>query len=254
MSGYGTTETAPGICTTYWPSEESGEIGLPLPGVELKLVPISACYEIRVRGPNVMPGYLARPDDTAAAFDDEGFYCIGDTVTFMNPTDPERGLRFHGRLSESFKLTNGTWVVASELRLKLLNATEGLFQDLVIAGENRDCVAVMGWINTERARPFVGDPQRLADPARLAEDAGLRAHLRHLFEAHNAGAASSERDAAFALLAEPPSLAAGETTDKVYINQRAVLVSRADVVDDLYSDAPSRVVTIVEHALRRLAS
>jgi feruloyl-CoA synthase len=134
MSGYGTTETAPGICTTSWPSEESGEIGLPLPGIALKLVPVNDYFEVRVKGPNVMPGYLGRPKETQAAFDDEGFYCVGDTVTFMDRADPNRGLRFHGRLSESFKLTNGTWVVASELRLKLLNATRGIFQDLVIAG------------------------------------------------------------------------------------------------------------------------
>jgi feruloyl-CoA synthase len=129
-----------------------------------------------------------------------------------------------------------------------------LFQDLVVAGENRDRVAVMGWVNLERARPLVGDADRVADPARLAEDVRLREHLRRLFETHNAHAAGSERVAAFALLAEPPSLAAGETTDKAYINQRAVLRNRADVVDDLYSDMPSGVVTVMENASRRLAS
>ena len=117
MSGYGTTETAPGICTTTWPTEESGELGLPLPGISLKLVPVNDYYEVRVKGPNVMPGYLDRPAETSAAFDEEGFYCVGDTVTFMDRADPSRGLRFHGRLSESFKLTNGTWVLASALRL-----------------------------------------------------------------------------------------------------------------------------------------
>jgi feruloyl-CoA synthase len=250
MSGYGTTETAPGICATYWPSEQSGEIGLPLPGIELKLVPIRDLYEVRVRGPNVMGGYLGRPDETAAAFDDEGFYCVGDTVTFMNPADPTRGLRFHGRLSESFKLTNGSWVAAGELRLKLLNATEGILQDLVIAGENRDCIAVMGWINPERSRQLVGDPQSLSEPSRLPDHAQLCKHLRQLFEVHNAKVTSSERVAAFALLHELPSLAAGETTDKGYINQRAVLANRADIVDDLYSDAPSAAI-VVAPKLRR---
>jgi feruloyl-CoA synthase len=250
MSGYGTTETAPGICATYWPSEQSGEIGLPLPGIELKLVPIRDLYEVRVRGPNVMGGYLGRPDETAAAFDDEGFYCVGDTVTFMDPADPTRGLRFHGRLSESFKLTNGSWVAAGELRLKLLNATEGILQDLVIAGENRDCIAVMGWINPERSRQLVGDPQSLSEPPRLPDHAQLCKHLRQLFEGYNAKVTSSERVAAFALLHELPSLAAGETTDKGYINQRAVLANRADIVDDLYSDAPSAAI-VVAPKLRR---
>jgi feruloyl-CoA synthase len=254
MSGYGTTETAPGICATYWPSEQSGEIGLPLPGIELKLVPIRDVYEVRVRGPNVMGGYLGRPEETAEAFDDEGFYCVGDTVTFMDPADPTRGLRFHGRLSESFKLTNGTWVAAGELRLKLLNATQGILQDLVIAGENRNCIAVMGWISPERSRQLVGDPQRLSEPLHLPDNAQLGKHLRQLFEVHNAKVTSSERVAAFALLQELPSLAAGETTDKGYINQRAVLANRADIVGDLYSDAPSAAVVVVPNLRRTLVS
>jgi feruloyl-CoA synthase len=245
MSGYGTTETAPGICTTSWPSEESGEIGLPLPGIALKLVPVNDYFEVRVKGPNVMPGYLGRPKETQAAFDDEGFYCVGDTVTFMDRANPNRGLRFHGRLSESFKLTNGTWVVASELRLKLLNATGGIFQDLVIAGENRASVAVLGWVSRDAARPLVGDVGSLDDPKRLAQDEGLRVHIRRLFEAHNASVTSSERVSAFALLHEPPSLALGETTDKAYINQRAVLANRAEVVDDLYAGRPSSLITVV---------
>jgi feruloyl-CoA synthase len=245
MSGYGTTETAPGICTTTWPSEESGEIGLPLPGIALKLVPVNDYYEVRVKGPNVMPGYLDRPSETQAAFDDEGYYCVGDTVTFMDRADPNRGLRFHGRLSESFKLTNGTWVVASELRLKLLNAMGGLLQDLVVAGENRASVAVLGWVNKEAARPFVNNAESLTDAVLLAADAGLRAQVRRLFEAHNAKVTSSERVSAFALLHEPPSLARGETTDKAYINQRAVLANRAAVVEALYAHTPSHVVTVV---------
>jgi feruloyl-CoA synthase len=245
MSGYGTTETAPGICTTTWPSEESGEIGLPLPGIALKLVPVNDYFEVRVKGPNVMPGYLERPKETQAAFDDEGYYCVGDTVTFMDRADPNRGLRFHGRLSESFKLTNGTWVVASELRLKLLNATGGLLQDLVVAGENRASVAVLAWVNKEAARAFVQDAESLNDAVRLAADAGLREQVRRRFEAHNAKVTSSERVSAFALLHEPPSLARGETTDKAYINQRAVLSNRAAIVAALYADAPSDVVTVV---------
>jgi len=245
MSGYGTTETAPGICTTTWPSEESGEIGLPLPGIALKLVPVNDYFEVRVKGPNVMPGYLGRPKETQAAFDDEGYYCVGDTVTFMDRADPNRGLRFHGRLSESFKLTNGTWVVASELRLKLLNATGGLLQDLVVAGENRASVAVLGWVNREAARPYVAHAESLNDPVRLAIDAGLRERIRGLLEAHNKKVTSSERVSAFALLHEPPSLALGETTDKAYINQRAVLANRAAVVNDLYAERPSELIGVV---------
>ena len=116
MSGYGTTETAPTISTTHWATDTPGELGLPAPGVELKLIPAGDTYEARVRGPNVTPGYLGRPDLTSAAFDDEGFYRVGDTISFIDPANPSRGLRFTGRVSENFKLANGTWVAVGNLR------------------------------------------------------------------------------------------------------------------------------------------
>lgn len=234
-SGYGTTETAPGISTTQWPSEQSGEIGVPLPGLEVKLIPFRDCYEIRVRGPNVMPGYLEQPEATQAAFDEEGFYRIGDTVTFVDPASPVRGLRFVGRLSESFKLTNGTWVVAGDLRVALLNACKGLLQDVVIAGENRDMAAVLAWINPERAAFRASDTQCGTDLARLSRDRGVVDSVRAALEAHNHSASSSNRVSAFMLLTVPPSLGKGEITDKAYINQRAVLSNRASLADMLYA-------------------
>jgi feruloyl-CoA synthase len=242
VSGYGTTETAPGISTTQWPSEESGEIGVPLPGLEVKLVPVRDCYEIRVRGPNVMPGYLKQPEATQAAFDEEGFYRIGDTVTFVDPGAPVRGLRFAGRLSESFKLTNGTWVVAGDLRLALLNACRGVLQDLVIAGENRDTLAVLAWINPQRAASVASDQDCGTDLARLSKDPGVLDAVRGAFEAHNNSASSSNRVSAFMLLDEPPSLGKGEITDKAYINQRAVLSNRAALADALYAKDRGAVV------------
>lgn len=244
VSGYGTTETAPGISTTQWPSELSGEIGVPLPGVEVKLVPVRDCYEIRARGPNVMPGYLEQPDATKAAFDEEGFYKIGDTVTFVDPDAPIRGLRFAGRLSESFKLTNGTWVVAGDLRLTLLNACKGMLQDAVIGGENRDTVTVLGWINPERAAALASDQSCGTDLARLSRDPGVRDHIRQALEAHNHAASSSNRVSAFALLEEPPSLGKGEITDKAYVNQRAVLTNRATIVEALYARDPQPDIVV----------
>jgi feruloyl-CoA synthase len=243
-SGYGTTETAPGISTTQWPSEQSGEIGVPLPGLEVKLVPVRDCYEIRVRGPNVMPGYLKQPEATQAAFDEEGFYRIGDTVTFVDPDAPIRGLRFAGRLSESFKLTNGTWVVAGDLRVALLNACNGLLQDVVIAGENRDTVAVLAWINPERAASLASDTQGGTDLARLSRDADVLGSVRAALEAHNHSASSSNRVSAFMLLDEPPLLGKGEITDKAYINQRAVLSNRSSLVDALYAKSPRAGVVL----------
>ncbi|QOZ56059.1 acyl-CoA synthetase [Bradyrhizobium sp. CCBAU 53338] len=233
-SGYGTTETAPGISTTQWPSETSGELGVPLPGVELKLVPVRDCYEVRVRGPNVMRGYLDH-EATQAAFDEEGYYRTGDTATFIDSEDPNRGLRFAGRLSESFKLSNGTWVVAGDLRLTVLNACRGLLQDVVIAGENRDSVAVLAWVNPERAARVASDPSCGSDARRLSRDPSVIEHIRQELENYNHGASSSNRVSAFTLLEDPPSLGKGEITDKAYVNQRAVLSNRAVNVEALYA-------------------
>ncbi|MBS4001811.1 MAG: AMP-binding protein [Afipia sp.] len=230
MSGYGTTETAPTISTTHWATEEPGELGLPAPGLELKLIPTGDTYEIRVRGPNVTPGYLGRPEVTAAAFDDEGFYRVGDTVSFLDPAHPHTGLRFTGRLSENFKLANGTWVVVGNLRAAVLAATHGVLQDAVIAGENRGSCAVLGWVNPVRAKEHaVGGTEN------LASDPGVIAFLQQCFRVHNASVGSSDRICTFTLLEEPPSLAAGEITDKAYVNQRAVLSHRAPRVELLYS-------------------
>lgn len=230
MSGYGTTETAPTISTTHWATEEPGEHGLPAPGLELKLIPAGDTYEVRVRGPNVTPGYLGRPEVTAAAFDDEGFYRIGDTVSFLDPAHPHMGLRFTGRLSENFKLANGTWVVVGNLRAAVLAATHGVLQDAVIAGENRASCAVLGWLNPVRAKEHaVGGTES------LASDPSVIAFLQQCFRTHNASVGSSDRICSLTLLEEPPSLAAGEITDKAYVNQRAVLSHRAPRVELLYS-------------------
>lgn len=230
MSGYGATETAPTISTTHWATEEPGELGLPAPGLELKLIPAGDTYEARVRGPNVMSGYLGRPDVTAAAFDEEGYYRIGDTVSFLDPAHPNMGLRFTGRLSENFKLANGTWVVVGNLRAAVLAVTHGVLQDAVIAGENRASCAVLGWLN-----PVMAKEHAVGGTENLASDPGVIAFLQKCFRAHNASVGSSDRICIFTLLEEPPSLAAGEITDKAYVNQRAVLSHRAPRVELLYS-------------------
>lgn len=240
MSGYGTTETAPTISTTHWATEEPGELGLPAPGLALKLIPAGDTYEVRVRGPNVTPGYLGRPDETAAAFDDEGFYRIGDTVSFLDPAHPHMGLRFTGRLSENFKLANGTWVVVGNLRAAVLAATSGVLQDAVIAGENRSSCAVLGWLN-----PVMAKEHAVGDGINLTSDPGIIAFLQQCFRAHNAIVGSSDHVCSFTILDEPPSLAAGEITDKAYVNQRAVLSHRAPRVELLYSPEPYDHVVVV---------
>ncbi|WGD53135.1 AMP-binding protein [Bradyrhizobium sp. CB1650] len=240
MAGYGTTETAPTIATTHWATDTPGELGLPAPGVELKLIPAGDTYEARVRGPNVTPGYLGRPDLTSAAFDDEGFYRVGDTISFIDPTNPSRGLRFTGRVSENFKLANGTWVAVGNLRAAVLAATHGVLQDVVVAGENRHSCAVLGWLNPVMARKHAtnadGNPN--CDP-------GVNAYLQQCLRLYNANVGSSDRICAFTLLEEPPSLAAGEITDKAYINQRAVLINRATQMELIYSSEPCGQVIVI---------
>jgi feruloyl-CoA synthase len=240
MSGYGATETAPTIATTHWATDTPGELGLPAPGVELKLIPAGDTYEARVRGPNVTPGYLGRPDLTLAAFDDEGFYRVGDTISFVDPADPSRGLRFTGRASENFKLTNGTWVSVGRLRAAVLASTHGVLQDVVIAGENRHACAMLGWLNPVTARKHA-----INTDGNLNCDPGVIAFLQQCLRLHNANVGSSERICAFTLLEEQPSLAAGEITDKAYINQRAVLINRAAQMDLIYSSEPCGQVIVI---------
>src|SRR3954471_2218619 len=240
MAGYGTTETAPTIATTHWATDTPGELGLPAPGVELKLIPAGDTYEARVRGPNVTPGYLGRPDLTSAAFDEEGFYRVGDTISFIDPANPSRGLCFTGRVSENFKLANGTWVAVGNLRAAALAATHGILQDVVIAGENRHSCAVLGWLNPVMARKHAKN----AD-GNLNCDPGVTAFLQQCLRLYNAGVGSSERICAFTLLEEPPSLAAGEITDKAYVNQRAVLINRAAQMELIYSSEPCGQVIVI---------
>jgi feruloyl-CoA synthase len=237
MSGYGTTETAPTISTTHWATDQPGEIGLPAPGLRLKLIPVSDTYEARVKGPNVTPGYLERPDLTEKAFDEEGFYRIGDTVSFLDPQKPELGLRFTGRISENFKLANGTWVSIGNMRAAILAATRGVLQDIVVAGENRESCALLCWLNPTEAARISKTPA-----ADLTCDPLVVQFLKDRFQEYNETVGSSERICSFSLLKDPPSLAAGEITDKAYVNQRAVLKHRSGQVERLYCYEASRDV------------
>jgi feruloyl-CoA synthase len=238
ISGYGTTETGPGISVTHWAAEGRGEIGLPFPGVEVKLLPFGDRYEIRIRGDNVMPGYLGRPDLNAHAFDEEGYYKVGDAVKFVDPLDPRLGLRFAGRLSENFKLCNGSWVLTGELRSLVLSAAPAI-ADLVIAGHDRDDIRLLVWA-TDAVR------SELAARAGASLEAALKARIAEELAAYNAAnGGATRRIAAFSILTEAPSLGAGEVTDKGYVNQRAMLANQADTVEDLYAAAPSARVVVL---------
>jgi feruloyl-CoA synthase len=238
VSAWGSTETSPLATDCHFQAQRSGNIGVPIPGTELKLVPSGDKLEVRVRGPNVTPGYWKAPELTAQAFDMDGFYLIGDAVTFADPDRPELGLFFDGRVAEDFKLNSGTWVSVGTLRVAGITALAPLAQDIVVAGHGGDDVRFLIFPNFAACRVQAGLPEG-ADvrevighqKVREAVASGL-ARLR----AQSGGGSSGHATRAL-LLAEPASVDGGEITDKGYINQRAVLTRRAGAVATLQDDA-----------------
>jgi feruloyl-CoA synthase len=223
LSAWGSTETAPLATSVHFHMERAGVIGLPVAGCELKLVPAAGKLEVRVRGPNVTPGYYKRPELTASAFDDEGFYRIGDAVRFADPADPAKGIVFDGRVAEDFKLSTGTWVNVGAVRVKLIAAADPLIQDAVITGHDRDEVGALVFLS-----PATKDMSQPAVQSRLS------AALQKLAEEGG----SSTYPARILVMNEAPSIDANEITDKGYINQRAVLERRAALVEKLYTGGP----------------
>jgi len=231
---YGATETQ-GITVVHWITERVGLIGLPLPGITLKLVPNGTKLEVRVKGPTVTPGYHGRDDLTRAAFDEEGFYSLGDAARFIDENDPEKGLVFDGRVTEDFKLDSGTWVSTGTLRAHAVAAASPLVFDCVVCGQDKPFVALLAWPNMQAAMQFTGKSnigEVLADPK-------LRDAIRDKFAAHNAAQpGTSSRIRRVLLMAEPPSIDGHEITDKGYVNQRATLERRKALVDELYRGGP----------------
>ena len=218
LSAWGSTETSPLATSVHFAMDRPGVIGLPVAECELKLVPSAGKLEVRVRGPNVMPGYYKREDLTQAAFDDEGFYRIGDAVRFADPDDPAKGIVFDGRVAEDFKLSTGTWVNAGAMRVKLIAAADPLIQDAVITGHDRSEIGALVFLSP--AAKDRGDVrERLIDCLnKLATEGGSSMCPRRLL-----------------VMAEPPSIDANEITDKGYMNQRAVLERRKALVERLYA-------------------
>lgn len=236
VSAWGTTETAPLATLVHYPIERAGNIGLPAPGCEIKLVPEGDKLEIRVRGPNITPGYWKRPDLTEAAFDAEGFYRPGDAARLEDPLEPRRGIVFDGRLGENFKLSSGTWVGVGALRVTLIAACAPVVEDAVITGHDRDEIGLLVFPSLAGCRALCPD---LADAplAALIRENAVRDALAGALARHNATAGGSSHRVARALLLDaPPSIDKGEITDKGYINQRAVLTNRAALVERLYAE------------------
>ena len=243
ISAWGTTETAPMATMVHYPIARAGNIGLPAPGCEIKLVPHDDKLEIRVRGPNVSPGYWQRPDLTAEAFDEDGFYRPGDAARLDDPAEPVRGIVFDGRIGENFKLSSGTWVTTGALRIAVIAAGAPVIEDAVIAGHDRDEVTLLVFPSLAGCRGLCAHLAADAPLAKLIAERAVRDALARGLERHNAQAGgSSQRIARALLLDTPASIDKGEITDKGYLNQRAVLAHRAALVERLYADTPDAEV------------
>jgi feruloyl-CoA synthase len=237
MSGFGSTETGPYAMSTGANGARAGVVGLPAPGLDLKLVPVGAKLEARMRGPNITPGYWGDEALTRAAFDAEGYCCLGDAMRFVDPTNPAKGLMFDGRLAEDFKLSTGTWVNVGPLRARIVAAAAGLAQDVVITGHNRDFAGALIFPNLAECRSAAGLP-----PTVPPTDT-LKALARD-------STGCSTFVARAILVEDPPSLDAGEITDKGSLNQSAVLQHRAALVEDLHAANPSPRVISCEVPIR----
>lgn len=222
VSAWGATETAPLCSAVHYPIDRAGVVGLPVPGCEIKLVPTFGKLEARVRGPNITPGYYRNPELTKAAFDEEGFYLIGDALRFLDPSHPERGMVFDGRVAEDFKLNTGTWVHVGALRAQLIAACDPVVQDAVIAGHDRDEICALLFVH----------------PNLSLSAAEIHGHVAQALARLNAsnGSGSATRIVRALIQSLPPRPEAGEITDKGYINQRAVLTLRVADVERLYAE------------------
>ncbi len=245
LSSWGSTETAPACTDCHFQAVRSGVIGVPVPGTTLKLIPVADKLEVRVKGPNLFPGYWKQPDITAAAFDEEGFYIIGDAVEFVDPAHPEKGLLFDGRVAEDFKLLSGTWVHVGSLRVAGISALFPVAQDIVVTGHDRDEIGFLVFPNVAECRRLAGLDESVPVDQVLGHPAVKERVREGLVRMKREGGGSSTYPGRVLLLAEPPSGEHGEITEKGYINQRAVRTRRADRVLDLYGEVPDTgVITL----------
>jgi feruloyl-CoA synthase len=245
ITGLGSTETAPMAICRPWASDVSSAIGLPVPGVEAKLAPVAQKLEMRVRGPNVTPGYWRQDALTREAFDSDGFYCMGDAVRPIDNRAFARGLIFDGRIKEDFKLSTGTWVSVGPLRARIVAHFAPLVRDAVIAGHDRDDVGLLLVPDVDACRMLTPDLPADAPVRAVVGHPAVRGRLRELLLACAAAATgSASRPRRAIVLETPPSLDAGEVTDKGSLNQRAVLERRQALVEDLYADRPPAHVIV----------
>lgn len=245
---WGATETSPVLTSVHFPIDLPGNIGLPVPGVEIKFVPNGDKLEMRVRGDSVFTRYHNSPEQTAQAFDEQGFYCIGDAGALIDSAAPHRGIQFDGRVSEDFKLSTGSWVSVGNLRLRVLTALSPYVQDCVIAGHDRDVLGVLLFV-TPALRALAGPNAHVLSADELAACSAVRKALQQGIESLAIEyPASSQHVARAIILDTPASLDGGEITDKGYLNQRLSLALRADQVLRLYAEQPDAAVIILAQA------
>ncbi|MCO6386575.1 feruloyl-CoA synthase [Aliihoeflea sp. 40Bstr573] len=244
VTGYGSTETAPFASTTTWPVGRPGEVGLPAPGLELKLIPDGEKLELRLKGPSITPGYWRQPDKTAECFDEEGFYKIGDALKFVDPDDVNKGFLFDGRVSEDFKLSTGTWVNMAGVRGGLISACAPYVRDVVLTGLNANHIGALLLLDFDAARKLDASLGG-ADEKTVAHHRAVRGEIQKRLDALAAKSTGSSNLVARAIILDTlPSIDKHEVTDKGSINQRAVMAARAELVDDLYAEpSPAHVIT-----------
>jgi feruloyl-CoA synthase len=251
VSSWGSTETGPMVTSVHFDIRRSGNIGLPGPGCEVKFVPNGGKMELRVRGASITPGYLGRDDLTQSAFDEEKFYIIGDAGTLADPADPSKGIMFNGRVAEDFKLMSGTWVHVGTLRPTVLSACAPLLEDAVITGHDREEVGLLGFASRAGCLELCPDAARDTPLSALIARPEVKAHMaRALAALAQTSTGSSTLVARALLMDEPPSIDAGEITDKGYINQRAVLARRAALVTRLHAETPDDDIIVLPRTKR----
>lgn len=249
ITGYGSTETAPFAFTTTWPVGEPGEVGLPSPDIEVKLVENIGKLELRLKGPNITPGYWRQPDKTAECFDEEGFYKIGDALKFVDPNDVSKGFIFDGRVTEDFKLSTGTWVNMAGVRTGLIAAFAPYVRDAVLTGLDRNHIGALLFLDLDAARRIAPE-LAVADEEHFAVHPAVRLIFQErLDELAKKSTGSSNLVARAIICDRPPAIDAHEVTDKGSINQRAVLAHRTDLVASLWSDDP-RVIALASEGAR----
>jgi feruloyl-CoA synthase len=246
VSGIGCTEAGPTPTTTNWDPKRQALAGLPVPGVVAKLAPVGDKFELRLKGPCVMPGYWRDAQATKRAFDDEDFYCLGDAIKFLDSEHPEKGMRFDGRIAENFKLTSGTWVNVFEIREGVMSACAPYVRDVVIAGHDRDFIAALVFPDIDACRrlcPTLGDNTPVSE---LLETTAVRVQFQKLFSRLKSNSSgSSKRIERFVVEVEMATLDTGEMTDKTTVSQRAVLERRVQVVNSLFAESPNWPVVVV---------